>query len=348
MGSLVLLLSGCWDEQNFNQTIHVPMAGISGAAGDITVSFVLPAVERKTPESRIITVQGKSFHDAEMHANATTHNQIDTSMLTALLIEDKASTDNLYAYLDGFYRDVRNRLGMSLIITRGPTQPYIEYGTEFGDNINTFYHEMTVHLTESSQLPVIDMQQACTYLFDSAIDLQLPYLQFNEESGFPEIVGVALFSDKKFTGEFIPIRDMVIVQLLKDELGKKAVDAFLYKDAPLSYEIESINREVKVYDKKTTLDFEIVVSVLDYYPDRVSNNTNRKEIEKMLTENLTDRSLELIELMQRNAHDGLGIGRYYRAYLPDIYSDSKWKELYDSLEITPSFKVTVKDSGIMD
>lgn len=324
------------------------MAGISGEAGEISVSFALPAVERKTPEPRIITVQGQTFHDAKMQANATTHNQVDTSMLTALLVEDQAASENLYSHLDGFYRDVRNRLGMSLLITKGPARPFIEYGSEFGDNINTFYHEMTVQLSEASQLPVVDMQIACTYLFDSAIDLQLPYLDFNQESGFPEIIGVALFNDKGFTGEFIPIREMVVMQVLKDKLGKKAVDSITYKDEPLSYEIERISRKVKVHDKSTTLNFEIEVSVLDYFPDRVAENANRKEIEKIITENLTNRSRELIDLMQRNAHDGLGLGRYYRAYLPDIYSDSKWKELYDTLEIEAHFKVSVRDSGIMD
>lgn len=345
---VMLLLAGCWDEQNFNQTIHVPMAGISGSPSDLEVSFALPAVERKTDESRTIVVKGTSFHEAQLVADATTHNQIDTSMLTALLIEDQAAFTNIYAYLDAFYRDVRNRLGMSLIVTKGPANQFIDKGSEFGDNINTFYAEAVYQLTETSLLPFMDMQIACTYLFDPGIDLQLPYLEMDPESDFPRFIGVALFHDKVFTGESIPIAEMVVMQLMKDQLGKKAIETIQYKDAALSYEIEKLDRSVKTFPEKVKLKYSLEVSVLDYFPDRVAKSAHRKEIESAIEEDLMKRSDELIKKMKSVSHDGLGLGRYYRAFQPEVFDEKKWAEKYRSLSVEVDIEVTVRDSGIMD
>jgi len=351
IGSLIvvaLLLSGCWDEQNFNQTIHVPMAGISGSPNELEVSFALPAIERKTEEARTINVKGKSFHDARLAADASTHNQIDTSMLTALILEDQAVEVDIYAYLDGFYRDVRNRLGMTLIISSGPASPFIDIGTEFGDNINTFYSETVLHLAEASQLPIVDLQIACTYLFDSGIDLQLPYMEMDEETNFPKITGVALFHDKKFTGETIPIEDMVLMQILKNEMGKKAIESILYKEAALSYEVESMDRKIKTHPDKTELHYSLEISVLDYFPDRIAKSTKRQEIERAIEENLLQRSDELVKVMKSVSHDGLGLGRYYRAFEEDVYSNATWADTYVDLPIEITFDVSMKDSGIMD
>lgn len=343
-----LLLAGCWDEQNYNTTIHVPMAGISGELGEVKVSFALPAIERKTEEARFITVDGLSFHDAKTIADATTHNQLDTTMLTALLIDERAAKTNIYGYLDSFYRDVKNRLGMSLIITKGPAQPYIEKGSEFGDNINTFYSEMTHHLVEISQLPLMDLQHACTYLFDNGIDLQLPYMENREEDDFPFISGVALFDDRKFTGEVIPIKEMVIMQLLKEDLGKKAIETFLFKDAAMSYEIDKQKRKVELHDNAVNLEYKLDVSILDFYPDRIIKATNRYEMEQAIEKDLESRAQEIIQIMQQANHDGLGLGRYYRAFRPEQFTNNNWKDVYRGLEIRTSFEVKIGDSGIMD
>lgn len=345
---VTLLLSGCWDEHNIVNTINVPMIGISGKPSELVVSFALPAVERKTEESRTITVQGESFQDAKAAANATTHNKLETTMLTALILEDAATTENIYAYLDSFYRDVRNRLGMAVILSDGPANIFIDLGREFGDNINTFYDEMVSHLIFTSQLPDMDLQIACTYLLDGGMDLQLPFMRMSEENKFPEISGVAMFNDKKFTGEIIPLHDMVHLQLLKDDLGQRAFDTFLYKDAPLSYEIDKVNRNVVLEDKKVEFTYEIVISVLDYFPDRLAQSDTRKGIEKELSEDMHTRATEIMKTMQNVEHDGLGLGRYYRAYKPELYEVSTWKEYYSELEVEFSFDITLRDSGIID
>lgn len=345
---LTLLLSGCWDEQNFNETIHVPMAGISVEEKKLIISLALPAIERKVDEARTITIKSETFQEARASAGATTHNQIDTSMLTALVIEDKAATTDIYTYLDGFYRDVRNRLGMVLLISEGPATPLIESGTQFGGNINTFYADMVSHLIDTSHLPQMDLQIACTFLFDEAIDLQLPYVKIDEESGYPTITGVALFNNKKFTGQSIPMDQMVLMQLLKDGLGKKATDSFLFKDVPLSYEIEKLKRSIHLDDTTVKLDYSLNVSVLDYPPDRIKESAERVEIEKAIEVDLNQRALQLFQQMQAASHDGLGLGRYYRAFKPDLYSDQTWAQTYMNLVIEPTFEVEINDSGIMD
>lgn len=346
--TIVLLLSGCWDEKNFNDTIHVPMIGISGSADDLEISFLLPAIERKTDEDRIITTNGASFYDAQLKADSSTHNQLDTSMLTSIIIEDKSTEQDIYHYLDSFYRDVRNRLGLVLLVSDGPAKDYIEYGKEFGQNVNTFYSDMATHLAEESLLPDQDLQIICTYLFDATIDAQIPYLTLNEQLEFPAVSGVALYSNRKFTGEIIPLKDMVVMQVLKNEIGKKALETILFEDAPLTYEVERIKRKVQTTKKSASLQYDIEISILNYAPDRLKNSAKRSDIEDEVASDLEKKANKLIHIMQQVQHDGLGIGRYFRAFEVEVFSEDTWRDYYQSLDISTSFSVKVHDTGIMD
>lgn len=60
------------------------------------------------------------------------------------------------------------------------------------------------------------------------------------------------------------------------------------------------------------------------------------------------RALQLFQQMQAASLDGLGLGRYYRAFEPDLYSDQTWAQMYINLVIEPTFEVKINDSGIMD
>lgn len=125
-------------------------------------------------------------------------------------------------------------------------------------------------------------------------------------------------------------------------------DAYDSDDSWLNYEIERADRKVKTHANSIDLFYTLEVSILDFYPDRIKKATRRKELKKAIKDDLHIRSEKILEQMKSANYDGLGIGRYYRAFRPKQYEEKNWKETYQELEIRTHFTVSVRDSGIMD
>ena len=53
--------------------------------------------------------------------------------------------------------------------------------------------------------------------------LGLPFVKISEESGTPELSGIALFSDKLFTGVTLDIKESTIIQVLRKKTGKQTL-----------------------------------------------------------------------------------------------------------------------------
>lgn len=109
-----------------------------------------------------------------------------------------------------------------------------------------------------------------------------------------------------------------------------------------------MNRKVNVHPGSVDLFYQVDISIQDFFPDRVKQRERRKDIEEAVKKDLSLRASTIFQQMKSVNHDGLGIGRYYRAFQPEIYKQKSWKETYQNLQITIHVDVNVRDSGIMD
>lgn len=141
--------------------------------------------------------EGLSTRASRSDANLRTMEGLDMAHLEVALINGNLAKKDLYTYLDMFFRTPRNRLGSYLAIVEGDMKDYFNPPGVVTE-VSVYYSELMRTGVLYSIIPDITLQGAATFLFDNQIDLTLPYIELKE--GTPELKGLALFSNSRYTG----------------------------------------------------------------------------------------------------------------------------------------------------
>lgn len=345
---VVLLLSGCWDERLNKDFASIPMIGFDGKLGELTGYFGLPGEQHNTNEFTMISAKGTSVEDVTLKVDQKINERIDISKLTSILFSDDTAKSDFYNYLDWYYRNSRNRLNTVLIITEGSTEPFIQYGNKMGKDVNNFYSEFVEGFKLNAVLPKINLQLACSVLLDEGIDLTLPYMKMSSGEKMPELDGIALFSGKKFSGKTLSREDSIILQLMKEKKADYTYLTFMYDDIPVTIRVDSIKRNMKWDGTKIDINYQMKVGIMEYYKDHLIEEKELNSLDTFLEKSFTKRMEDVLKVLHDANSDALGIGRYARAFHPDIFEKNKWKETYPNLTITPKVKIKIKETGIID
>lgn len=345
---VVLLLSGCWDERLNKDFASIPMMGFDGKLEGLTGYFGLPGKQHNTNEFLVVTGEGISVEDVALKVDEKVNERIDLSKLTSILFSDEAAKSDLYSYLDLYYRTARNRLNTVLIITEGSTEPFIKYGEKMGDDVNNYYEQFVEGFKLNGVVPDINLQLACSYLLDEGIDLALPYMKISNEGGVPELDGVALFSERKFSGKTLNREESIALQLLKGKKGKYTYLTFSYEKTPITIRVDNVRRKMKWNGTELELEYKMKVGIIEYYKDHLKEEKVLKKLEDFLEEAITKKMEEVLKTLHDANSDAIGVGRYARAFRTDLFKEGEWKEIYPTLTITPSVEIKIIESGILD
>ena len=128
-------------------------------------------------------------------------------------------------------------------------------------------------------------------LFDDAIDLALPLLKCPKRQDTPEVSGVALFSDKVFTGHTLDKKESTIVQVLQKKPGKFTLFTYMWekdgKSYPITVKLASYKKKWDIQDSKIDATYKMKFSVDEFAHDHLDEDKTRKEVEKFLSKELT-------------------------------------------------------------
>ncbi|MFF2752860.1 Ger(x)C family spore germination protein [Psychrobacillus sp. NPDC058041] len=348
---VLILLSGCWDERLNKDFASIPMVGFDGEIGNLTGYFGLPGEQHQSEQFEMLSEKGVSVQDVAQKVDQKVNQRLDLSKLTSILLSDDTVKSDLDNYLDAYYRNSRSRLNTVLIITVGSTAPFIKYGEKMGSDVNNYYSEFVEGFKLESVLSKADIQQSLSVLKDEAIDLTLPYIKMSKEGDIgdiPELVGLALFSEKKFSGKTLNKDESIILQLMKKKKGKYPNLTFTHKDIPLTIKVDNLQRKMKWDGKHIEIHYKMKIGVVEYYKNHFLEKKELQEIEKFLEETFTKKMEEVLKVLHDGNCDALGIGRDARAFHPDLFEKDKWHEIYTTITITPIVKVKIVETGITD
>ncbi|WP_192797520.1 Ger(x)C family spore germination protein [Psychrobacillus glaciei] len=345
---VILLLSGCWDERLNKDFASIPMVGFDGEIGNLTGYFGLPGEQHQSEQFEMLSAKGISVQDVAQKVDQKVNERLDLSKLTSILLSDDTVKSDLDHYLDAYYRNSRSRLNTVLIITEGSTAPFIQYGDKMGSDVNNYYSEFVEGFKLESVLSKADIQQSLSDLKDEAIDLTLPYIIMSKEENIPELLGLALFSGKKFSGKTLNKDDSIVLQLMKKKKGKYPFLTFTHKEVPLTIRVDNLQRKMKWDGTHIEIHYKMKIGIMEYYKNHLLEKKEIQEIEKFLEETFTKQMEEILKVLHDSNCDALGIGRYARAFHPNVFEKNKWNEIYPTLTITPIVQVKVIETGIAD
>lgn len=307
-----LLLVGCWDERQYKDLLVLPIVGHDGHIGEITSYFSIPLVIDEKSTSQIIEGKGISIRESRMNANQKINQTLDISKLTVIFLSDEIAKDDVYDYLDVYYRNARNRLSTYIAITDGSTKKYIELGNELQGDAGAYYQQFVKSLAVASILPETDLQIVCTQLFDDGIDVIIPFIGTSEDEK-PEIKGVALFNGKSFTGEYLNVKESILLSVLKKNIGRMARFTYLFDGKPLTVNIEGVKKKWDFKKLESSgvvkLTYKISLDVQEFPHNKLASEKTRKEVEKFVSEQIKQDTVDLLLKLQKAKSDPIGIGQ---------------------------------------
>lgn len=348
-----LVLTGCWDEKLLKDVTLVSLIGIEGRPGEVKAEFAFPIIEDQSISYSKSTGSGVTFREARSDANHRTMEALDIASVEVLLIAEETAKSDLYSYLDLLFRDPRNRLSGHLAIVQGELAPYFESADGVQEDMSTYYVELLRTSFMYSFIPDIDIQTSCAILFGDDMDLTLPYIQIEEESGKPEVAGVALFNGQKFTGHTLDKEESLTLNLLKNKKGRYTRISYLWKEeeidkGPLTVEVISIRKKWDINKERIQATYDVNVNIAEFPHDTLDKKKTVKELERFLSKEMTKEFNEVIKKMQEAKSDGIGFGRTVRAFHRDLWEQGDWQDTFSELPIDIKVDAKIKRTGILN
>ena len=346
------LLVGCWDERLFKELAIVPLIGVEGELGDLTGYYTFLAVSDGSISYSTVEGSGPSVRDSRLVANTKANEVLDVSQLEVILIAEETAKSDVIGTFNTIYRLPRNRLGGRFAIVEGKMAQYMEKSENMPVELPDFYRKLLQSPIDYSTLPDIDIQKAAELNFDDGIDLMLPFIKMSEKTSTPEVSGIALFSDKVYTGHTLNVEESTIIQTLQKNTGRFTMFTYTWekddKLYPITVKLSSYKKKWDIKDSKIDTIYKMKFDVDEFSHDHLDEDKTREELEKFLAKELTKDFNKVIKKIQEAKSDAVGFGRTVRAFHPHLWNKGNWQDTFSELDISVKVEVEIRRTGVLN
>ncbi|QKS70814.1 Ger(x)C family spore germination protein [Paenalkalicoccus suaedae] len=358
----ILLCTSCWDARQLRDITVVKASAIDvSEEGHIilSVASLVAASDQRSAAIQIESAIDHSERGARLELESRYSESIDFSKLRTLFVSNKVAENDIYPYLDAYYRSPRGALASKLVIVDGLASQIINIQPTDRPHTSELVADM-VHAGEQQTLiPITNIQLVCPFFFDDGSDALIPVVKL--ENGKPVLNAVAIFNNKQMSGT-LNLRESKLILLMKGAKQSRALLVNQVNDSNegenienfISYKVEKAKSSLKVdvdpsADKVTArVNTKLEINVLEFPHDKLTEPGVIKDLEELLTQQLTDEALEVFKKLQEANCDALGVGKRVFAFHPSYYEQKSWKERYPSITIEPSIQVEIVRHGVLD
>ncbi|MFD1017610.1 Ger(x)C family spore germination protein [Thalassobacillus hwangdonensis] len=358
----LVLLTGCWDQRQFKDVKIVQSTAFDAAGDKILDTVAVPAVRRAgegagEQTEQIVDAVGTTPRDARDKIDAKLSNFFDPAKIEVVLIGEDLAKKDIYPVLDIYYRNPRSNLTAQLAIVEGKAADALALETDRETLISKYLKGLLESAHVTSHTPGENIQLVCAEMFEEGEDFSLPLLAADHEKGIIQFKGLALFSERAFSGVKLSMEQSVLLMVMEDKLSKygrvtkKISDK--EKEEILNYVtigIDKVDRKLKIdpVKKKVTIDVKLKAEVLEYPKNHLETEKEVKRLNKKLSELLTKDAEEVISLLKEANSDVFGIGRRTKAYHYKEWKKMDPKKVFKEMDVVPTFTVEITRHGIIN
>lgn len=360
------LLTGCWDQHLLKDNSLVLGIGLDVAEGEKLLNTAVirvirsdsAAVGKPSATNVIYSTTGNTFRDTRAGIEKQLGGEYAPNKLRVLVLGEDLAKKDIYPILDILYRDPRNSLAAKLVITRGTAKDLLKINKSKEVFISQKLLDAINRSEKHTLIPIETIQSICPDLFDPGKDFALPYVMKKGTDSF-EILGMALFHDKKFTGKILEGEDATTLLYLNGE--DSDVSRFTLKVNPeearhqnqfisTSTFLKDQTLKVKV-DKQNKISAEITLKInitaVEYPLDQLSKKSAIKKLNKEISKQLTKKAEFVIQELQQANCDYFGIGRKVMAYHPNSWKAIDWVDTFPTIDIKAKIEAEITGTGII-
>jgi spore germination protein KC len=360
-----IFLSGCWDQTLLKDVrLYLAASFDVDTDGKIIDSVSSPIIKKadqgggETESYQIITGIGNTPRAARSDIDKKGSKKFDGSKLRVLVFGSELAKQDMYSVLDLFYRDPKTSLSAKVVIAEGTGKDILQLNIK-ENKISQYLVELLESQEDASLIPKENIQSICAEMFDPGDDMILPFISRNEDGTLADVEGIALFNERKFTGQILTGNEARIFLLMDGSSGKEAgftkeiinhenttprdFVSFNVKKAKRKLEVKIENNEVKA-----NIHLKLKIALTEYARNELYKSQEIKNLSKKLSDLLTKDAEAAIQTLQQANSDSLGIGRRIIALHNEYWQQVDWIKEYPNISITPTVEVKIVGHGIIE
>ncbi|MFV8829009.1 Ger(x)C family spore germination protein [Alkalihalobacterium sp. APHAB7] len=361
----LILLTSCWDQHLLKDARL-----IYGASFDLNEDNSMQttiAIRSLSPETIsgtqheganvVLSAKGNTLRDTRMSLERELAGEFASNKTRVFILGEELAKTDIYSLLDILYRDPRFSIRALLVVAKGRGENILHL-----DKIQEmFISEEILKLVQQAEnntyVSKETIQSIFPIMYDPGEDFHLPLITISEE-GQTNIMGMALFNDRKYSGIDITRDDATVLLLLKNQAGKtikfsliihpeeedsrKQMVSFIVNDYTSKRKINIINeKEISV-----DLDLKLKINVVEY-PKEELDEKAIEELNQKLSEKLTEKANLVTQILQEANCDALGIGRELIAFHPEVWKQLDWKVDFPQINFSTKADVEIIGTGIL-
>ncbi|TCZ77849.1 Ger(x)C family spore germination protein [Paenibacillus albiflavus] len=360
--SMIVLLTGCWDQHLMKNSSIIQVFSYDLLKNSkLYVGATVPILGHMDDvqlggQNRTIFVTSDTPGEARMALGRKIAGTVDTSKVKLLLLGENFARQDIFPYLDMFYRNSRYSLEAELIVVKGNASDSLQIKNQSEPNISRYI----LNLLESSQgnsiIPIQNIHTIRSTMFDPGEDIILPYLQIVDGSDAANIEGIALFDMRQFSGIVLPPLESTHLQIMKNGVSEEN----RFTIGNLNNDEHKINRnvtfKVKHLSKKMKVkpddqgnihvyfDLRYKTLVTEYPKDNVIGDIPM--LKEKFAAYFVDLTNKVVDKLHEANCDAFGIGRQLIAYYPKIWSKLDQKNYYSKVKFHTEVVIETIQSGL--
>ncbi|WP_223593318.1 Ger(x)C family spore germination protein [Neobacillus bataviensis] len=355
---ILLVLSGCWDQQNFKDLQMIDMIGFDKAEKEeqmklsLAISSLYEAHQGGgKPAMEVTTAQGSSLADAIENTDFKTPGQLTFNQTRLYIMSKSFASDKPIEKMKVLGQVSTCPLTSNVVMYDGKVSELLARKKLKG---KTMANYLTILLESTEVTNYMPKETLLRFIFeknDPYVDVALPLIQSRGDN--IQLNGSALFREGSYSGVDLSPTLTKIAQLMKG-VARPGIHLIVEMDgSPYDVLIKKASRKIVVNSKdnkvsEIMLPLKIQAQLLySQTSKKALTQTKLNNLEKMLTEEINKQALQAIQTLQKANCDYLGFAREIHAYYHKEWSHMNWRKEYPRLPIRPEVKLQILNSGVM-
>lgn len=355
---IVFCLAGCWDQRLLKEGRLVYASAFDLEQDEkIKTTAIVRDMKNGVPTNFLIQGEGSTIRETRLEMDNKLSGDFDPTKNRLFLLGEELAQKDIYQFLDIFYRDPNSSISANIVVTEGNAEDILKKMTQKNTLIAEFIIELLSSAEKSTQIPKHNVQSIRTNMFDPGKDFALPLISLKDDEVV--LTGTGLFHKHELVGA-LTLEESTLFLIMSNQ--KKKVARFVSKIRDdkkmriqnyISYNFSKVNSNLAILSASPeNIEVEIKVKVdltiLEFPEDKLSNEEKIKELNSLISRDLTAKAEKLINKIQTSNSDLFGIGRELIAYHPETWEQIEWEETYPTITITPKIEVDIVGHGVIN
>lgn len=352
--------SGCWDQHVMKDVALVTaIAYDQQPNGKIQTTFFLPRVPNTSngiskPTVQIVSALSHTPNEGKAKLDANISGLLDTAKNRVLLVSESFAKKHIGALLDSFYLDPKSNLHTPIIVIKGSANKFMKKIKVKDELFSDYIYRIIQSAETNGLIEKQDIQSILSKVSHPKQDFVLPYMEVDSKQAKANIKGLAMFHHRHYTGNilqkeqaklytFVVNPDVKNVQFTKKihlapHQNKEDFVTILIKKSDRHIDIRPTHQNIHA---KVHIDLQVALLEKTFPTSKLS----KKALEKKLSHVFTSELQQVLQTLQQENCDSLGIQREFMLKDPNRFKHTNWKQQYSKVKFSPTVHIHIQEQG---